>query len=382
MRTTLGAVVRKLCWRLVFTLTGGLAVDGSLPPGGCVLVANHSSHADAPALLAALPTRRRPRVAAAADYWFTSRTRSRFARWVVGAFGVARDGGGYGQLIVAGGRLRAGDAVVVFPEGTRTRDGALGRFHSGAGRLARAAGVPIVPVTVVGTRRMLPVHGAFRRGPVSVRIGTPVDSLDAARTAIESTLAERPRRPDSTLRRRVALVATSRGGLALVVAWAVAEAISWPLLPELLLAALVAAAPRRGVRLTLAAAVASIAGGLLCWQLGAAGMRPPEPFTTPAMHAAATRQVAAEGAAAMRHQPLSGTPYKVYAIAAGRAHVDPLAFAAWSLATRDGRIVVVGLAVSGLARLGRRLRRFYTPYLLGLGAGFGLGLATVVSSWS
>lgn len=382
MRTTLGAVVRRLCWRLVLTLTGGLAVEGALPPGGCVVVANHSSHADAPALLAALPARRRPRVAAAADYWFTSRTRSRLAHWLVGAFGVARDGGGYGQLAATTGRLRAGDAVVVFPEGTRTRDGALGRFHSGAGRLATAAGVPVVPVALVGTRRMLPVHGPFRRGPVTVRICAPVNTLDAARAAIESALAERPRRPDSALRRRVAVVAASRAGLALVAAWAVAEAISWPLLPELLLAALVAAAPRRGVRLTLAAAGASIAGGLLCWQLAAAGVTPPEPFTTPAMHAAATRQVAAEGAAAMRHQPLSGTPYKVYAVTAGRAHVDPLAFAAWSLATRGVRIVAVGLAVTGLARLGRRLRRFYPPYLLGLGAGFGLGLVSVVSSWS
>lgn len=382
MRSTAGALARRLFWRLVFALTGGLTVEGALPPGGCVVVANHSSHADAPALLAALSARRRPAVAAAADYWFSSRTRSRLAHWFVGAFGVARGGGGYDQLAAATDRLRAGDAVVVFAEGTRTRDGTLGRFHSGAGRLADAAGVPIVPVTLLGTRRMLPVHGPFRRGHLTVRVHAPVDTLDAARASIESALAERPRRPDSALRRRVAVVAASRAGLALVAAWAVAEAISWPLLPELLLAALVAAAPGRGVRLTLAAAGASIAGGLLCWQLAAAGVTPPEPFTTPAMHDTASRQIATEGAAAMRHQPLSGTPYKVYAVAAGHARVDPLAFAAWSLATRGVRIVVVGLAVTGIARLGRRLRRFYTPYLLGLGAGFGLGLVSVVSSWS
>lgn len=381
MRTA-GAVVRRLSWRLVFALTGGLSVEGSLPAGGCVVVANHSSHADAPALLAALPARRRPRVAAAADYWFGSRTRSRLAHWLVGAFGVARDGGGYGQLAAAGERLRGGKAVVVFAEGTRTRDGALGRFHSGAERLAGAAGVPIVPATLVGTRHMLPVHGPFRRGRLTVRIHAPVDTLDAARAAITAGLAAGPVHPDSSLRRRVERLAASRAGLVLVLAWAFAEAVSWPLLPELLLAALVAAAPRHGARLTVAAATASLAGGLLCWQLAMSGITPPAPFTTPAMHAAAARQVAADSAAAMVHQPFSGTPYKVYAVAAGRAHVDPLTFLVWSAATRGVRILGVGVAVMLAASFARRLRRFYTPYLVGLGSGFGLGLVSVVSSWN
>ena len=59
--------------------------------------------------------------------------------------------------------LRAGRAVVVFPEGTRSRDGSVGAFHSGALRLAAAAGVPVVPVGIGGTDRLLPKHGRRRR---------------------------------------------------------------------------------------------------------------------------------------------------------------------------------------------------------------------------
>ncbi|MQA06689.1 MAG: 1-acyl-sn-glycerol-3-phosphate acyltransferase [Streptosporangiales bacterium] len=183
-------LLRQLLWRSVFACTGGLTVQGRPPEGGYVLVANHSSHADAPALLAALPARSRPVVAAAADYWFAGRMRAWFAGTVVGAFGISRERGGCGQLLETVPLLRAGGAVVLFPEGTRTRDGSLGDFRSGAARLAAAAGVPLVPVAMHGTREMLPVHGVFRRRPVTVRIGAPVTDLAEARAVLTRALAE------------------------------------------------------------------------------------------------------------------------------------------------------------------------------------------------
>ncbi|MHA3703668.1 1-acyl-sn-glycerol-3-phosphate acyltransferase, partial [Jatrophihabitans sp. YIM 134969] len=78
--STAGAVVRHLGWRSVLHLTGGFAASGALPHGGCVVVANHSSHADTPAVLAAIDPARTPVVAAAADHWFRSPGRSAVCR--------------------------------------------------------------------------------------------------------------------------------------------------------------------------------------------------------------------------------------------------------------------------------------------------------------
>jgi 1-acyl-sn-glycerol-3-phosphate acyltransferase len=73
--------------------------------------------------------------------------------------------------------LPAGPCVIVFPEGTRSRDGRTGDFHRGAARLAAEAGVPPIPAGIGGTRRLLPPGGSARRpqrAPVIVRFGAPV----------------------------------------------------------------------------------------------------------------------------------------------------------------------------------------------------------------
>ncbi|WP_331272902.1 lysophospholipid acyltransferase family protein [Motilibacter deserti] len=170
-RPPCAAAARRLLWRSGFTVTGGLRVTGPLPAGACVVVANHSSHADAPALLAALPAACRPVVAAARDHWFEKPSRRAVARGLLGAFPVRRGGGGSADLMAARAALRAGRAVVVFPEGTRSRDGGLGEFRSGAFRLAAEAGVPVVPVGLTGTGALLPVSGGLRPGPVVVAFG-------------------------------------------------------------------------------------------------------------------------------------------------------------------------------------------------------------------
>lgn len=155
---------------------GGLAVAGERPEGPCVVVANHNSHADTPALLAALPTRKPVAVAAAADYWFSRPLRSLACRTLVGAFPVRRGGGGSADLAEAGAVLAAGGIVVVYPEGTRSRNGDLAEFRCGAAWLAAWAGVPLVPAAITGTRTVLPAGGAgrVRRERVHVRFGEPV----------------------------------------------------------------------------------------------------------------------------------------------------------------------------------------------------------------
>lgn len=88
------ARLRHALWWLVLTLTGGVERRGRLPRGGCVVVANHSSHADTAALLAALDASHAPAIGAAADYWFASPWRSRICSRLAAGFPVRRSGAG------------------------------------------------------------------------------------------------------------------------------------------------------------------------------------------------------------------------------------------------------------------------------------------------
>lgn len=189
MMRAVGAFLRSTGWRAVLAATGGLDVGGAPPDGPCVVVANHASHADTAVLLAALPARRRPVVAAAADYWFGRPVRAWAARLLAAAFPVRRDGGGCADLLAAETHLRAGRIVVVYPEGTRSGGDRVGRFRSGAARLAERASVPLVPVVIDGTRRVLPKNGRLRRGRVTVRFGAPVYDIDLARERVAEMLA-------------------------------------------------------------------------------------------------------------------------------------------------------------------------------------------------
>lgn len=66
-------------------------------------------------------------------------------------------------------------SVLIFPEGGRSEDGNLQEFKEGAAYIAIKAGVPIVPVSLTGTRRILAMHSAtFHSGPVMLRIGEPI----------------------------------------------------------------------------------------------------------------------------------------------------------------------------------------------------------------
>lgn len=68
-----------------------------------------------------------------------------------------------------------GISVLIFPEGGRSENGVLQEFKEGAAYIAIKAGVPIVPVTLIGTRQILAMHSkTFRAGPVTLRIDDPI----------------------------------------------------------------------------------------------------------------------------------------------------------------------------------------------------------------
>jgi 1-acyl-sn-glycerol-3-phosphate acyltransferase len=99
--------------------------------------------------------------------------------------------------------VRRGLHMVVFPEGTRSRDGKLLPFKKGPFYLALETGVPIVPVTILGTEKLLPKGKAIARpGEVEVVFHPPIDPqqhpdrddlMNAVRNAIASALPEERR---------------------------------------------------------------------------------------------------------------------------------------------------------------------------------------------
>jgi 1-acyl-sn-glycerol-3-phosphate acyltransferase len=154
-----------------------------------VFVANHSSHLDTPTILRALPLRwrRRTAVAAASDYFYNNRWVANGVALLCNTVPIVRGGGN------RAGRFEHVDRLIdqrwnliVFPEGTRSRSGELGRLHSGAAVLARQHRIPIVPIRITGTHDAMPpgrswpkrVDGFLsRRHRVDIAFGPPISPL-------------------------------------------------------------------------------------------------------------------------------------------------------------------------------------------------------------
>ena len=81
------------------------------------------------------------------------------------------------SLEKAAQKIAKGTSVIIFPEGTRSRDGKLQKFKSGAMLLAIKSGVPLVPVAITGTYDILPKgHLLVHSGKVTIRAGRPIDT--------------------------------------------------------------------------------------------------------------------------------------------------------------------------------------------------------------
>jgi 1-acyl-sn-glycerol-3-phosphate acyltransferase len=155
-------------------------------PSPVVFVANHSSHLDTPTILRALPRkwRQRTAVAAAADYFYKKRAVANVVALIFNTVPIARGSGGGGSTEQVDRLIDQRWNVLLFPEGTRSRDGRLGKMRSGAAVLAQEHGVPIVPILVKGTHDAMPpgrnwpkrLKGRFvsHRHRVEVRFGPPI----------------------------------------------------------------------------------------------------------------------------------------------------------------------------------------------------------------
>ena len=155
--------------------------------GPVILAANHASFIDPPLVGSGLKR----------EINYLARE-SLFRFPVVGAIlravnsvPVDRDGGGAAGLKAILGRLLAGGGIILFPEGTRTRDGRLQPARSGIGLAVIKSDAPVVPVRVFGTFEAFGRHLKFPRPhPIAVKYGQPI-FFDGLRAEAKSCSKQR-----------------------------------------------------------------------------------------------------------------------------------------------------------------------------------------------
>lgn len=147
--------------------------------GPAILVSNHVSFSDS--IFLPLVLKRRPTFLAKSDYFTGTGPKGMLMRAFFGGTGqvpIDRTGGAASEAALNTGLrvLAQGDLLALYPEGTRSPDGTLYRGKTGAARMALQAGVPVIPVAMIGTREIQPPHvlkPRLRR--VGVRVGKPLD---------------------------------------------------------------------------------------------------------------------------------------------------------------------------------------------------------------
>jgi 1-acyl-sn-glycerol-3-phosphate acyltransferase len=165
-RLVMGAVGAKL------TVHRHAALDPARP---YVFMANHLSAADIWALFVAVP--------------FPVRMIAKKQLGAIPIFGWAMRAGRFifidrqnplaarRSIDEAARRIRAGQSVLIFPEGTRSRDGTLGPFKKGGFHLAIASGAEIVPVAIRGSREIMPRGSMLiHPGAITVELGAPIQT--------------------------------------------------------------------------------------------------------------------------------------------------------------------------------------------------------------
>lgn len=170
LRAVIGAEVKV-------TVEGERNVEGL--EGPFIIVANHSSHLDAATMFTYLPysLTRYLATATAGDYFYNNPVQSNFVALFFNSYPVDRGGRKSKNAGLSVSLLRSGVPLLIYPEGTRSRDGVMKSFKPGAAALGRALRVPVVPVAIVGAHDAMPVGRNWPkpgRPPVKLLIGKPL----------------------------------------------------------------------------------------------------------------------------------------------------------------------------------------------------------------
>ncbi len=163
-----------------------------LPPGQCVVVANHASYLDGVVMTAALPARfgfviKREMNDVPMAGLLLRRIGSEF----VERFNRHKGGTDARRVLRT---AASGHSLVFFPEGTFKPEVGLGKFHTGAFAIAAHAGCPVVPAVILGTRRNMPATRMLPRpGPLEVYYQAPIHPETAQAAGEDPVLAMRDR---------------------------------------------------------------------------------------------------------------------------------------------------------------------------------------------
>lgn len=147
--------------------------------GSFIMVCNHTSHLDTLCMMCAVPLHKIHRTfpAAAADYFFSSLPRSAISAIFINALPFDRRVKGAESLAICANLLaNEGNILIIFPEGTRTTSGEMGRFRSGIGRLVAGTELRVVPCHLAGGLQAWPKGRLFAR-PRKLRL-----QIDTARS--------------------------------------------------------------------------------------------------------------------------------------------------------------------------------------------------------
>ena len=146
-----------------------------IPQGVCVFAANHTSAADAPAIVGAIPRRVAILLKASLFQWPIAGQAFRVAHFIP----VNRSSreSAIASVDRAVEALAAGQSFLIYPEGTRSPDGRLQEFKKGAVVMALKAGVPIVPMVCSGAHRVMEKHSLMiHPGEMVVEFLEPIDT--------------------------------------------------------------------------------------------------------------------------------------------------------------------------------------------------------------
>ena len=193
---------RTWCRLIAWSIFSWIRVTGTenvRPDKNYVYMANHSSLIDTPALFAYLPYQFR--IMAKKELFYVPFMG--WHLWTAGNFPIDRSDPRKTakslRRVIEG--VRGGKSLAVFPEGSRSPDGRLLEFKSGAFKIAMRAGVAIVPVTIRGTRKNLPKGSlAPRPGRVDVIIGEPIETRDYTEKQLPELMARTRKAIESNLR--------------------------------------------------------------------------------------------------------------------------------------------------------------------------------------